>query len=194
MSEENQTANPANQNAPEGAAPAAAPTPEQRIAALETEKNEAKDRMLRIAAEFENYKKRARKDQAELEVKVTERLLRDFLEVLDNLERAAATQNADVKAVQQGVNLVARLFQSKLERYDVKPFETKGQPFDPRLHDAISQVPTPDAPPGSVVSEVQRGYRIGERLLRPAMVAVAVAVAPPAAANGSGADAADDKS
>jgi molecular chaperone GrpE len=196
MSEDNETAKPANQNAPE--AVAAAPTPEQRAAALETEKNEAKDRMLRIAAEFENYKKRARKDAAELEVKVTERLLRDFLEVLDNLERAAASPNADVKAVQQGVNLVARLFQSKLERYDVKPFETKGQPFDPRLHDAISQVPTADAPPGSVVSEVQRGYRIGERLLRPAMVSVAVAVAPPSPegerTNGSGAATADDKS
>jgi molecular chaperone GrpE len=80
------------------------------------------------------------------------------------------------------VDLVLRLFQSKLDRYDVKPLEAKGQPFDPRLHDAISQVPTADAPPGSVLSEVQKGYRIGgDRLLRPALVVVAVAPNPPAA-------------
>ena len=104
-----------------------------------------------------------------------------MLEVTDNLERAQRRggEGADPKALQQGVQLVLRLFGSKLERYDVKPFEAKGQPFDPRLHDAISQVPTADAPPGSVVSEVQKGYRIGDRLLRPAMVVVAVA--PPAA-------------
>jgi molecular chaperone GrpE len=178
MSEENQT--PAPADAP--AADATALTPEQRLAALEVEKNETRDRMLRIAAEFENYKKRVRKEQTEAEVKVTERLLRDFLEVLDNLERAAAADSADPKVVQQGVQLVARLFQSKLERYEVKTFEAKGQAFDPRVHDAISQVPTADAPPGSVVSEVQRGYRIGERLLRPAMVVVAVAPPP---ANGA---------
>jgi molecular chaperone GrpE len=179
MSEDDQ--NPQAQPDAPGANGAAAPSPEERIAALEAEKNETKDRMLRIAAEFENYKKRARKELGEAEVKVTERLLRDFLEVLDNLERAAAaSESADPKVVQQGVNLVTRLFQSKLERYEVKPFEAKGQPFDPRLHDAISQVPSADAPPGSVVSEVQRGYRIGDRLLRPALVAVAVA--PPAAA------------
>ena len=100
-----------------------------------------------------------------------------MLEVIDNLERAAAAVEgaADLKALQQGVALVLRLFQSKLERYDVKPLEAKGQPFDPRLHDAISQVPSAEAPPGSVLSEVQKGYSIGDRLLRPAMVVVAVA-------------------
>jgi molecular chaperone GrpE len=145
--------------------------------------------MLRIAAEFENYKKRVRKEQTEGEAKARESVLRDMLEVIDNLERAAAVGDGiDPKALQQGVQLVLRLFGSKLERYDVKPFEAKGQPFDPRLHDAISQVPTGDAPPGSVVNEVQRGYRIGDRLLRPAMVSVAVAPAGPArpATNGSG--------
>lgn len=155
-----------------------------RLAALEAEKNETRERMLRIAAEFENYKKRVRKEQSESETKVREAVLRDMLEVIDNLERAvAASASTDVKALQQGVQLVLRLFGNKLERYDVKPFEAKGQPFDPRLHDAISQVPTSEVPPGSVVSEVQRGYRIADRLLRPAMVAVAVA--PPAPAGGS---------
>ena len=168
--------------------------PEDRIAILETERNEMRDRMLRIAAEFDNYKKRVRREQTDSDSKARESILRDFLEVVDNLERAvAAVQGTpDIKALQQGVDLVLRLFQNKLERYDVKPLEAKGQPFDPRLHDAISQVPTAEAPPGSVLSEVQKGYRIGgDRLLRPALVVVAVAPSPGAgsATNGSAAGA-----
>jgi molecular chaperone GrpE len=166
-----------------GASASASGTPEERVAALEVEKNDIRERMLRIAAEFENFKKRVRREQSEAEVKSRETVLRDILEVIDNLERAVSFSEAsDPKALQQGVQLVLRLFQSKLERYDVKAFESKGQPFDPRVHDAISQVPTADAPPGAVVNEVQKGYRIGERLLRPAMVAVAVA--PPSGGGG----------
>jgi molecular chaperone GrpE len=160
---------------------AAAASPEQRIAALEAERNEARDRMLRVAADFENYKKRVRKEQTDSENKVRESILRDVLEVADNLERAASVdERADFKSLQKGIELVNRLFQGKLERLDVRPFESKGQPFDPRVHDAVSQVPTADVPAGSVVSEIQKGYRIGDRLLRPALVVVAVA--PPASA------------
>jgi molecular chaperone GrpE len=183
------------QQAPQGDAPAAAPS--DRLATLEAEKNDARERMLRIAAEFDNYKKRVRKEQSESESKARESVIRDMLEVGDNLERAvAAGEGTDPKALQQGVQLVLRLFGNKLERYDVKPFEAKGQPFDPRLHDAISQIPTADAPPGSVVNEVQKGYKIGDRLLRPAMVSVAMAPpqAPPReASNGSGSDPGSDK-
>ena len=180
------------------AAPGPAAATSDRMATLEAEKNDARERMLRIAAEFENYKKRVRKEQSESEAKARESVIRDMLEVIDNLERAVAVgEGADPKALQQGVQLVLRLFGNKLERYDVKPFDAKGQAFDPRLHDAISQVPTADAPPGSVVNEVQKGYRIGDRLLRPAMVSVAVA--PPAgppreASNGSGSDPQNDQS
>jgi molecular chaperone GrpE len=144
--------------------------------------------MLRIAAEFENFKKRTRREQADAEAKSKEGVLRDMLEIVDNLERAVAfAESTDPKALLQGVQLVLRLFQNKLERYDVKPVDAKGLPFDPRIHDAISQVPTADAPPGSVVNEVQRGYRIGDRLLRPAMVSVAVALpADAGASQGSG--------
>jgi molecular chaperone GrpE len=172
---------------PKSKAGEAPPSPADRLATLEAEKNDARERMLRIAAEFENYKKRARKEQSEGESKARESVLRDMLEVADLLERADAllAEGADPKKVSEGVQLVLRLFGGKLVRYDVKPFEAKGQPFDPRLHDAISQVPTADAPPGSVVSQVQRGYKIGDRLLRPATVMVAVAP-PRDAANGSG--------
>ncbi|HET6284034.1 MAG TPA: nucleotide exchange factor GrpE [Polyangia bacterium] len=159
------------------AAEVAAPqTLEQRMAALQAERDELKDRMLRIAAEFENWKKRSRKEQLDGEARVREGLLKEMLEVVDNLERATSAK-LDAEALQKGVNLVLRLFQNKLERHDVRPFETKGQPFDPRLHEAISQVPATDVPAGSVASELQKGYRIGDKLLRPAMVAVAAAPA-----------------
>jgi len=154
-------------------------TPEERIAALEAERNEIKDRMLRIAADFENWKKRARKEQADAESRVREGVLKDMLEVVDNLERATSAYvengSVDGAAVLKGVNLVLRLFQGKLERYGVKPFDSKGQAFDPHVHEAISQVPTADVPAGSVAAEMQKGYRIGDKLLRAAIVAVAVA-------------------
>jgi molecular chaperone GrpE len=153
---------------------------EERMAALEAEKADLKDRLLRLAAEFENWKKRSRKEQSDNEAKARESVLRDMLEISDNLERATSSwgENVDLKQVQQGVSLVLRLFQGKLDRYDVKVIEAKGQPFDPRVHEAISKAPSADVAPGTVLTELQRGYRIGDRLLRPASVVVAVAPAP----------------
>lgn len=178
-STESKTSDPAAAATPASAS-APTPTPEERVAALEAERNEARERMLRIAADFENYKKRVRKEIEESESKGKERILGDMLEVIDNLERAGAVDDkADLKSVRQGVGLVLRLFQAKLERHDVRSFDAKGQPFDPRLHEAISQVPSAEVPPGAVLNELQKGYRLGERLLRPAMVVVALA--PPAA-------------
>src|SRR5450432_1259175 len=158
-------------------------TPEERIAALEAERNETKDRMLRIAAECENWKKRARVTQAEAEAAARERVLKDLLDVADNLERATDAHAAgagDAASVLKGVTLVLRLLQQKLERHEVRPFEAKGQPFDPRVHEAISRVPSSDVPSGAVAAELQKGYRIGEKLLRPAMVSVSTG---PAAAD-----------
>ena len=162
---------------------------ERRLAEVQAERDEMKDRMLRIAADFENWKKRARKEQEDAESKARESVLRDMLDVMDNLERATSAYGAgdgragvgagapDGAAVLKGVGLVLRLFQSKLERYGVKPIEVHGQAFDPRIHEAISRTETADVPSGTVASELQRGYRIGDRLLRPSMVSVAVAPA-----------------
>ena len=167
---------------PVEAAPAIAPelteaTPEERLAALAAERDELKDRMLRIAAEFENWKKRARKEQTDAVSEARERVLKDMLEVVDYLERAVGMQAAgngavDGAAVLKGVDLVLRLLRQKLERYEVRPFDAAGQPFDPRVHEAISRVEHPEIPAGSVAAELQKGYRVGERLLRPAMVSV----------------------
>src|SRR3954470_2341644 len=179
MTAEDQQSNEAPSRDDSGSEPAALKTPEDRMAALEAEKADLKDRMLRIAAEFENWKKRARREQTEAESKMRDAVLRDMLEVMDNLERATGAWEtsapSDPQSVLQGVNLVLRMFQSKLERYDIHPLDAKGKPFDPRLHDAISQVPSADVAPGTVISELQKGYRAGERLLRPASVVVAVA-------------------
>ena len=169
---------PASDPSPIAAAPELpAATPEERLAALAAERDEIKDRMLRVAAEFENWKKRARKEQTDSVNEARERVLKDMLDVIDNLERAVAMQgggngSVDGPAVLKGVDLVLRLFKQKLERYEVRPFEAAGQPFDPRVHEAISRVEHPEIPSGSVAAELQKGYRVGERLLRPAMVSV----------------------
>jgi len=184
--QEDGPAGAASNGASGAAAGAAAPN---TVEALTAERDEMKDRMLRIAAEFENWKRRARKEQDDAEAKAREGVLRDMLDVIDNLERAvgafdgnsaAAGPGApapDGAAVLKGVNLVLRLFQSKLERYNVKPIVARGEPFDPKIHEAISRVETADVAPGAVAVELQRGYRIGDRLLRPAMVSVASAPA-----------------
>jgi len=170
------------------AAPAAAPelaeaTPDEKLAALAAERDDTKDRMLRIAAEFENFKKRSRKEQTDAVAEARERVLKDMLEVVDYLERAVAMPAAGNGAVDgasliKGVDLTLRLLKQKLERYEVRPFDAAGQPFDPRLHEAISRIEHAEIPAGSVAAELQKGYRVGERLLRPAMVSVSSGAKP----------------
>ncbi len=149
----------------------------EKLAALEKEKQDLYERLLRTAADFDNYKKRARREMDEARLKAKEEVLREILPGLDNLERAiAAAAGVDGAAgVVDGVKLVLRQFQSALERFDVRPFSAVGEAFDPARHEAISQVETTVHPPGTVAAEMQRGYTIGARLLRPALVAVAKA-------------------
>jgi molecular chaperone GrpE len=163
----------------DGAPPPSAGTPADRLTALEAERDELKDRMLRLAAEFDNWKKRARKEQSDAVAQAREAVLKDVLEIADNLERATGAHaqaggksGLDAAAVLKGVGLVLRLFQQKLERYEVRPFEAAGLPFDPRIHEAVSRIESAEVPAGSVASELQKGYRVGERVLRPALVSV----------------------
>jgi molecular chaperone GrpE len=162
-----------------------------RAETLEKEKAELKDRMLRLAADFDNFKKRSRKEMAEAESKGREALLKELLAVIDNLERAvahAATGDAAATAsgLLEGVRMVLRQFLTALERFDVKPFSAVGEAFDPQFHAAVAQIPTADKPAGMVVEELQRGYKMGSRLLRPAMVAVATPPRAPEPAEGTG--------
>lgn len=140
------------------------------------------ERSLRASADLENYKKRAQKEKEEVQKFGSEKLLKDLLPVMDNLDRAmdAAVKTPDFQSFQKGVAMTRKSFEDALSRHGVKPFSAKGQVFDPRLHEAMSQVETAEVPAGHVAYEVLRGYHLNERLVRPAMVVVARApVAPP---------------
>lgn len=132
------------------------------------------ERTLRAVADLENYKKRVVKERDEAAKFGLEKALRDFLPILDNFDRAlgAVHSSADFEALRTGVQMTRKLFEDSLGKYGVKGFSALGQPFDPRLHEAIQTVES-DAPAGTVVMEVVRGYTLHERLMRPAMVAVA---------------------
>jgi molecular chaperone GrpE len=143
------------------------------------------ERSLRAAADLENYKKRAQKEKEEVQKFGAERMLKDLLPVMDNLDRAidAAAKAPDIDSFQKGVAMTRKSFEDALTRHGVKSFSAKGQVFDPRVHEAMQQVETAEVPAGHVAYEVLRGYYLNERLVRPALVAVARApvapVAPP---------------
>jgi molecular chaperone GrpE len=151
---------------------------EAKIAGLEKEKKDNWDRYLRAAADLENLRKRQRREIEDAKLESKSKVLKEMLPVVDNLERAIehATAQAGTNPIVEGVQLVLRQFLTAFERLDVTPIEAAGQPFDPNLHEAISQMDS-DQPPGTVVQVLQRGYRSGERLLRPALVVVAKAKA-----------------
>jgi molecular chaperone GrpE len=188
-SNEEQTVQP-QENGP-AETPAQSPDPVAELAKLTTERNELNDRMLRLAAEFENYKRRVRKESEEAGLRAIETLLKEILPPLDNLDRAlvAARGKADgpsglstLGALVEGVQMVQKQFFTALERFQVKPFDVQpGQPFDPQIHEAVQQVDDAELPPGSVATVFQRGYKAGARLLRPAVVAVVRARPAPAA-------------
>jgi molecular chaperone GrpE len=140
---------------------------------------ETHDRMLRSVADLENFKKRALKEKEEVQKFGAERLLRDFLPVVDNLERAldAAKTATDFDSLKTGVAMTHKQFVDALGKHGVDGFSAVGQSFDPRLHEAMQQVETTQVPPNHVLSELVRGYTLNERLIRPALVVVARAPA-----------------
>jgi molecular chaperone GrpE len=152
------------------------PAPElDPLAHAQAEAARMKDQWLRTAADFDNYRKRARKELEDARRGGREDLLRAVLPVFDNLERAiqSAQRSTDVKAVSDGLSMVARQFVESLGREGITRVQTVGKPFDPSVHEAIQQVETSDHEPGTVLAEVQPGYTQGERLVRAAMVVVA---------------------
>src|SRR5580704_1160483 len=153
---------------------------EQKLAAAEKEKKDNWDRYLRSAADLENLRKRQKREIDDAKIEAKQRVLKEILPVVDNLERAiehAGSGAAGSAPIVEGVQLVLRQLMTAFERLDVTPVEALNQPFDPNLHEAISQAES-DAAPGSVVQVLQRGYRSGDRLLRPALVVVAKPKAP----------------
>jgi molecular chaperone GrpE len=147
-------------------------TLEEQVAALEAERDEHLNDLKRVAAEFENYRKRVLRDQESLVARAHERLVKELLPVLDDLERAlAAAEEHEEARLEEGVRLVHRELAAALEREGLAEIETNGA-FDPHVHEALLSQPS-DAEEGSVLEVVQKGYRLGDRVLRPARVVVA---------------------
>lgn len=152
----------------------------EAVEALAQTQKEAKDiheRFVRLGADFENYKKRARRDAEMTKKFAAERLMKDLLPVLDNLDRALASDgNADaataLKTLSEGVAMVRGQFENALKQHGVTGFSAMGEAFDPNLHEAMQRVEDASVPDGTVVQEYQRGYKVHERLLRAAMVVV----------------------
>ena len=134
---------------------------------------EVDDRLLRLAADFENYKKRAARERQETIAFANERLLKELLPILDDLERAlnAAEQHEEAQ-LEEGVRLVHRSLASLLERQGVKEIATEGK-FDPHVHEALLAQPSEEAEQGDVLDVIQKGYTLGDRVVRPARVIVA---------------------
>lgn len=151
------------------------------IAALSEEVASLKERMLRMAAEADNTRKRLEREKAEAALYAATNFARDLLSVADNMNRALAAVSPEVRADKVAANLLAgvelteRELHNVFQRYNIRKLETVGQKFDPNMHQALFEMPTKDQPPGTVVQEMQAGYAIGERCLRPAMVGVAKA-------------------
>jgi molecular chaperone GrpE len=134
-----------------------------------------RDQLLRTAADYDNFRKRTRREVEDAQKRGKEELLRELLPVFDNLERAAihAGQATDAKAVADGVAMVLKQFQDTLGKVGIKRIAAVGSVFDPSLHEAIQQVETSEHPAGTIVAEVQPGYALGDRLVRASMVVVA---------------------
>jgi len=152
---------------------------EAKVAGLEKEKKENWDRYLRAAADLENLRKRQKREADDAKFDAKSRVLKEMLPVVDNLERAIEHAGAGgpptgSNPIVEGVQLVLRQFTTAFERLDVMAIDAVNQPFDPNLHEAISQAES-DQPAGTVVQVLQRGYKSGDRLLRPSLVVVAKA-------------------
>lgn len=149
--------------------------PQDPIAEAKAEAARFKEQWMRSAADFDNFRKRSRKELEDTRKAGREELLKDLLPVFDNLERAmtSAERATEVKPVSEGLKLVLRQFIDTLGRSGITKVPTMGLPFDPSMHEAIQQVETDEVAPGTVMAEVQPGYLQGERLVRAAMVVVA---------------------
>ncbi len=144
--------------------------------ALQRERDELYDRLLRTTAEFDNYRKRTERERRDHAEWAAADLLGDVLAVLDDFERALAVPSpAEANAYRGGVELVHRQLLDLIKRRGVSPIDTAGHDFDPAVHQAVAYDEAPGARDGEILDELRRGYRLGERLLRPAMVRVAKA-------------------
>ena len=170
---------PADMDAIEGAEPAADPSAAElqaEIDRLRQERDEHYDRLLRVTAEFDNYRKRTERERREVTERAAAAILEELLLIVDDFERAlGADAAADPAAYRDGVQIIHRQLMELLLRRGVQPIEAVGADFDPEWHQAVAYDPAPGHRDGEILEEMRRGYRLGDRLLRPSMVRVAKA-------------------
>jgi len=152
--------------------------PSERLKAAEQKADAYYDRLLRASAEFDNYKKRTTREMRDVVRYANEKLIKELLSVVDNLERAIESvqqTGADENPLLEGIRLTLNEIEKILERHNVQPVKAMGEPFDPNFHQAMMQEETEDQPANTVIREMQKGYVMHDRLLRPAMVVVSKA-------------------
>jgi molecular chaperone GrpE len=146
---------------------------EAEVETLRAERASYLDRLARLQAEFDNFRKRSVKEQQGFREYALAEALKSLLPILDSLDRALKTSEASVQDFRAGIELIDKQFHDALSRLGVEPIPAEGEVFDPNLHQAVQMVDTDEVKDNHVIDELQRGYRIKERLLRPAMVRVA---------------------
>jgi molecular chaperone GrpE len=152
---------------------ATAADPEAELETLREERATYMDRLARLQAEFDNFRKRSLKEQQDFRDYALAEALKSLLPILDSLDRALKTSDASVQDFHSGIELIDKQFHDALSRLGVEPISADGELFDPNLHQAVQMVDTDEVADNHVIDELQRGYRIKDRLLRPAMVRVA---------------------
>jgi len=145
---------------------------QQKVNQLEQEKEELMNRLVRLQADFDNYRKRTRVEKEELEKQANFNLIQRLLPVIDNLERACQTSGENSEDIREGVQMVTRQFKEILEKEGVTPIECPGEPFDPNCHEAVMVEDSSEHPPNTVLDELQKGYKMKDKVLRASMVKV----------------------
>ena len=169
--EESETADTAAESPAEEAQPEAAADSEQ-IARLEAEKQESEERLKRLQADFENFRRRTRQEKEELAAVVTQGLLTDMLPLLDNFQRAMAAEAKDIESFKQGVEMIYKQFQDALAKNGLEVIDTTDAKFDPNFHQAVMRVQDPDKEDDTIAAELQKGYMVKGKVIRPSMVQV----------------------
>jgi molecular chaperone GrpE len=174
---------PAKAEGPPSAAPRSVAELESRLEEKEKECRESIDKLLRVSAEFENYKKRAAREMDDFRKYANQSLLKEMLSALDHIELAILAASAKAAAepsIAEGLTLTLKEFLRIFEKFGVKAIEAQGKPFNPEVHEAMLREESETIPENMVLRELQKGYTIGQRLLRPSLVVVSAA---PAAAS-----------
>ena len=166
------------EEAPEEAASEAAAMQEEiealkgQVEKLTGDLQEKKDRLLRLQADFDNFRRRSAKEREEISAVVTQNFCKDMLPLLDNFERAMAAETKDVEAFQKGVEMIFTQFQEVLKKNGLEQIDAVGQKVDPNFHQAVMRVEDPEKEDDTVAQELQKGYMVKGRVIRPSMVQV----------------------